>query len=92
MSMEGYEIHFDEASNGASQLQKIIEGLQEQLQKMSSTEEQFLNDQLWYGPNKTKFSQRFEEYKKAVENLLTNASEHHTALVDILNAYQKAES
>ncbi len=90
--MDGYELHFDEATQGASQLEKIIEDLRSQIDDMNKTEEELLNDQLWYGPNKSRFSQRFAEYKQAVEGLYTSAVDHHSKLVEILNTYQAAEA
>lgn len=90
--MDGYEIHFGEASQGASQLKQIIEDLGSQIDKMNNTEKEMLNDELWHGPNKTVFSERFAEYKEAVKGLYANAEDYHDKLVKILNNYQDAEA
>ena len=90
--MDGYELHFDEVSQGASQLEKIIEDLQAQIDDMNKTEEEMLNDSLWYGPNKSQFSQRFADYKQAVSGLYDSAVDHHSKLIEIINTYAAAEA
>ena len=89
--MDGYEVHFDELRICSSQLESIIEELQAQISDMKKTEEELLNDKLWYGPNKSQFTQGFIKYKEALDGLYNNAVEHHERLVEINNTYVKAE-
>ena len=89
--MDGYQISFDMAQKAASDLNKILEEFQKQIELLSQKEEELLNDSLWYGPNKSDFTQKFNDYKTKVSALHKNAVEHYTALNQILSAYQKAE-
>lgn len=90
--MDGYEIHIEEVSQGATQLQQIIEGLEAQMNQIKSISDNMLNDALWYGPNKSSFMNRLNDYMTQVQGLYNNAVEHHTRLLEIIQTYANAES
>lgn len=90
--MDGYEIHFDQASQAAAQLGSIIDNLQLQIKKMDEIEEGLLNDAYWYGPNKAAFSRQLQEYRTSVNNLYSNAVEHLEQLNKVLATYANAEA
>lgn len=89
--MDRYEINPAEARQGAEQLNHNIEELRAQLESIASNQEEFMNDSLWHGPSKTTFSTRFAEYKQALDQLLANAIEHHSKLLEIIATYENAE-
>lgn len=89
--MDGYEIHFDQASQAAAQLTTILENLQLQISKLTEIEENLLNDAYWHGPNKALFSQQLQEYKTSANNLYNNAAEHLESLNQVLASYASAE-
>lgn len=89
--MDGYDIQLEGATQGATELSTIIEGLETQLKQIETIENEMLNDSLWYGPNKTSFMNRLSDYKAAVSGLYNNAVEHHAALQQVISTYASAE-
>uniref|UniRef100_I5AXE5 Uncharacterized protein n=1 Tax=Eubacterium cellulosolvens (strain ATCC 43171 / JCM 9499 / 6) TaxID=633697 RepID=I5AXE5_EUBC6 len=85
----GYKVMLGEASTAASELETILEDLQGQIQDMTKCREEFLNDSLWYGPKKTEFNAKFENYMDFVNKLQGNGREYKTALEGMIRDYQE---
>lgn len=89
--MATYEVNFPALQAGAANLEETIGRLQAEMTKLNEIQETMLNDSLWYGPNKSKYTQGFNAYKAALADLYMNATDHLTKLQEIMTAYANAE-
>lgn len=89
--MATYEVNFAAAQAAATHLQEILTSLQTQMKRMDEIQTTMLNDSLWYGPNKTKYTQKFTQYKNALATLYSNAVDQLGKLNEIIKTYANAE-
>lgn len=89
--MATYEINFPALSQATVNLEETIKELQTQMQRLNDIRENMLSDKLWYGPNKSRFSQSFSNYQTELDRLYKNAVDHHSKLVEITTTYKQAE-
>ena len=89
--MATYEVNFPALEAAATHLQSILESLQKQMKRMEEIETTMLNDSLWYGPNKTQYTQKFAQYKNSLATLYNSAVDQLRKLNEIINTYAKTE-
>lgn len=86
-----YEIHFNEASASASNLETQLAELKKQLDELTTVKTDLLSDANWYGPNKSEFSNNFEKYLQQLQDLYNNGLVYLEKLNTIIQEYSKAE-
>lgn len=89
--MATYEVNFPALQAAANHLQEIIANLQTQMKRMEEIKTTMLNDSLWYGPNKTQYTQKFVQYQNSLATLYNNALDQLSKLNEIIKTYANAE-
>lgn len=90
--MATYEINFPQLQSAKNSLEEIIRKLQEQMKRMEDIKTTMLNDRLWQGPNKMRYTQSFSQYQEALAVLYNSAVDQLTKLNEIMQTYAKAET